>query len=1340
MNCPQCQVPMHRGLKFWMCEECGHRVPRTASPAPPDLPNLLAIPLHEVFATPLPELRLHRLCDAVEILTRFCTILALAEVRLPDEQSRLPGPLARQLGPDLKTPTFARWLGMAKALGDCLAADRSAPLVLPELPRFIREVLLPMAPPGNRFLEASILELRNTLAHGGTMTRAMAEYLLQGDATGQGPRLTSETPTTFDTDEIDEDASPAVPIEPGSVEDFPGWEVRLHRAVEALASMLVGSRLCSFDGQEAWDLTGREPSGVMTLSADLRVTLRRLNLQGHVLLVRDGRWLDLWPLCDYGRARLMALRGLVEAEQPSPLLYYRAEDKRLLYAAFGTNPPVSERCDIVAEFQALFQTEQRREPTPEAALDFTDELRSDAAQMIGRAAEYERIRKVVDETASGVLWLSGTGGVGKSFLPARVAVKRNTDPRRWCCIAWRFRVSDADRSNRNTFLRYAITRLAAWKPLGRADVRPDMDSNKLPAQFDELLREAEQLQPVGKAVRPPRVLFVLDGMDEAARLSPELLEWPFRFRYANVVWLCAGRAEGTDRAFASKSCMHLFWSGLPPMGGDDIRAMLYEQLGEQKYELLGLDRRDDLGKVTNPLVEAIVEKSEGLPLYVRFLVEDLRTQQFELTVKQMSKLPQGLTAYYEGLLDRVSVDDVQALLPKLLGVIVWAQGPVAGELLFEILRRMENVPAEEEERLRADIQEGLNRVASMIRPASLPEGGLGWEPYHTTFRDHFRASKQRLERTNNRAREAFVRLTIDWRNVKGAEGRPIHLPPWTAAPAGRESPRGSGCARARRGVSRRTGGGAAGRARGAAADVGGGVGRRRTARRCGGHGRVSAAARGANACSAERIAPDCTATRQPGAGVRLADLADAERAVMYRLLLTWELCDSGRITEAGRVLEELARRNLPRLNGNFASVTIPILAQLVCFLPATVTEFASRLFERDAESRDQSLADIAAAQAQAGQVEAALQIVRIINDPHDQAWAFQAVATAQAQASQMEAALHTVRAIVRPDNRAGALAAVAVIQARTGQVEAARLTFDQALQIALTTKESYHRAWALRTIAGAQAQAGQVEAARQTACIIDDDEPPFQAEALQAIATAQAQGGQLEAALQTAHAIGDRVAYAAALESIAAAQARTGQVEAALQIACAIDDPYRRPEVFGAIAVAQAQAGQEEAAHLTFEQALQNARTSDLTPAEWLNALQTIAAAQVQAGLVEAAFQTARACGGQDDRAQVVQAIASAQVRAGQTDGTPELRAGSPDRAAPSTLVRCGQQPWRPSRRPRQSRAKWKPPSRPHAPSTDANKPGPCKALRRRRRGQARWRQRCRPFAPSAIPTTNSRP
>src|SRR5262249_45036828 len=154
-------------------------------------------------------------------------------------------------------------------------------------------------------------ELRNTLAHGGAMTPAMARYLLHGDASGQGfPR------TPSDPAEGEEEDSPDAPAgSPRAEAPFRGWEPVLSEAVRGLADLLEGSRLCLFDGETARDLAGAEPSGdVLPLSADLLLALRRSELDGHVLLVRDGRWLDLWPLCDQGRARLTSLRGPVESD------------------------------------------------------------------------------------------------------------------------------------------------------------------------------------------------------------------------------------------------------------------------------------------------------------------------------------------------------------------------------------------------------------------------------------------------------------------------------------------------------------------------------------------------------------------------------------------------------------------------------------------------------------------------------------------------------------------------------------------------------------------------------------------------------------------------------------------------------------------------------------------------------------------------------------------------------------------------------------------------------------------------------------------------------------------
>jgi hypothetical protein len=1101
------------------------------------LPGVLAIPLREFATTDRPELRLHRLCDAVEILTRFCTVLAVAEVRLPDDPRQLPKQLVKELGPNIQVPTFARCLGMAKGLADFLARERSNPMVLPELPRFIRDVLLPTAPPCNPYLELSVLELRNTLAHGGRMTGEMVQYLLHGDASGLVQGLLSSAPGEGEAEDADE--APSRPAEGGpapGATTFHGWETVLGEVVKELAALLEGARLCSFDGEAARLLAGVEPAGaVVPLSADLRLALRELKLQGHVLLLRDGRWLDLWPLCDHGKARLMSLRGLLESDAEAPLLYYRGEPQRLLYAAFGATPPVSERGDAVAEFEALFRPTARKETAPEIALDFKEELRRDSLQLVGRAAELQHVKEVLARTTSGVLWLSGTGGIGKSFLTARVAVNLGNAVTRWCCIPWRFRVSDTDRSNPNTFLRHAITRLAGWPVLCRADVRPELDSNKLPAQLDELLRAAGQSQAAGKDPKSPRVLFVLDGLDEAARLSPDLLEWPFRFAYPNVVWLCAGRpGEATDKVFTAERCTHLFPGGLPSMTPGDVRALLYQELGVQKYELLGLDRRDASGNVTNALVEAIVAKSEGLPLYVRFLVEDLLTGHFELTARLKSKLPQGLAAYYEDLLERTGIDDVQGMLPKLLGAVVWAQGPVAEELLFELLRRLENVLPHEEERLRAYIRQGLQRVASMVRLALLPEGGLGYEPYHTTFGDHFRANTTRLGLTNSRTREAFVTLTKDWHNVSEAAARryvfrhgPQHLLDENChadlyalardeaflRAQGEELP-GEPEAPLRTLQAALT---AAGRHDDAAS-------------------MAEFLLRHAERTRALQNESPLTALRRGNLerALRLADLVDGDRAVVHRLLLAWELLDSDRAAEARQVIEQLAQRQLPRLDRNFSDVAATSLAPLGRCLPDSVTDLASRILG------DESLVDLVKALIAQGLQQLAHPVARYVTEPEKRAPVFAELAAAQAQTGQAEAArltfeqaLQTARTLDDPAKQSQALREIAAAQARAGQAEAARLTFEQALQTAHAIDVPMNRSWALGDIAVAQARAGQTEAALQTARALDD--PARRSQALREIAAAQARAGQTEAALQTARALDDPAQRSQALREIAAA-------------------------------------------------------------------------------------------------------------------------------------------------------------------------------------------------------------
>jgi hypothetical protein len=178
-------------------------------------------------------------------------------------------------------------------------------------------------------------------------------------------------------------------------------------------------------------------------------------------------------------------------------------------------------------------------------------------------------------------------------------------------------------------------------------------------------------------------------MDEIERLDADVPNFPLRLVRGNVVWLCAGRPEGRlPQIFSPDRVTHAFPAtdehpegGLPAMSDQDIRALLLERTGSLKYELLELDQegvqspesrveseksgvksetalvdrqaRDgaDDSRVINDAVEAVIERAQGLPLYVHLVIEDILAGHFRFDELE-DRLPPTLSDYYDDLLWR----------------------------------------------------------------------------------------------------------------------------------------------------------------------------------------------------------------------------------------------------------------------------------------------------------------------------------------------------------------------------------------------------------------------------------------------------------------------------------------------------------------------------------------------------------------------------------------------------------------------------------------------------------------------------------------------------------------
>src|SRR4051812_12599472 len=108
MDCPNGHGPMSRVGRFLVCGECGHR----AADAPRDpegldrLPSVIAFPPSAHAPEPHPVLRLHRLCDAAELVTRFATLVVLGELRTQLGDAPLPPDVLTELQSRIERPTF----------------------------------------------------------------------------------------------------------------------------------------------------------------------------------------------------------------------------------------------------------------------------------------------------------------------------------------------------------------------------------------------------------------------------------------------------------------------------------------------------------------------------------------------------------------------------------------------------------------------------------------------------------------------------------------------------------------------------------------------------------------------------------------------------------------------------------------------------------------------------------------------------------------------------------------------------------------------------------------------------------------------------------------------------------------------------------------------------------------------------------------------------------------------------------------------------------------------------------------------------------------------------------
>jgi len=668
-----------------------------------DLPQVIAIPLHEYAEEDHPGMKLWAACDAVELLLKFLVIIGAADRR---QHGELDDKLLKELWGKIEMPTLGAWLSMAVSLSQSKSKND---LMMPEIDQYVNATLktLLYGPDNPGTADTSFLKLRNRLAHGGGLTRKEAERLI-------------------------------------SI-----WQDPFEKTIEAL-DWLRDIKIIGLDNNVPMELKG--PSDNLIAADNLDISQFEGDSDG-VWLIKGDNTLSLWPMALFGYPSVSNAKGNIETgDINSTQIYVRKDVVQLQFTPLGAEGFSHSEAGVsaVEAFQSLFSLKRANQKASEKAFkiqDFGREIQKDANQMVGRFEEQEHIENSFKDIEQGIVWITGPAGIGKSFLVARLAqdlIDNNKDENK-IILPYRFKSGDDARCSRDAFATFAIERLVAVGAL--------IDN----AKIEEKGKAEDRLKAcLDYLNKDKKVVFVLDGLDELLSRDATFAEdIPLGLDSMRITWVCSGRPEPElVKVFSNSRVINPYPNGLPAMQIQDIRSMLLERIGLFRNKLLAGDKEKG-DEVVNPFIDLVAKRAEGLPLFVNYVTQDV--QQGNYPLDGTANLPKGLTAYHEKLIEGLGVGALKELLTPLVATLAMANEPLADQEIITFLRLRDRIPdGEAGDKL---VTKGLAAIASMLRRAPDPEGEDGYMLHHLSLREHI-LTTETMSYPVEQARKAFAKAAM----------------------------------------------------------------------------------------------------------------------------------------------------------------------------------------------------------------------------------------------------------------------------------------------------------------------------------------------------------------------------------------------------------------------------------------------------------------------------------------------------------------------------------------------------------------------------------------------------
>jgi NACHT domain len=767
MDCPKCNGQLGREQRTWHCTRCDSvfalddpRLSSALEAIVSCLPHPLAVLLKEYEEEKNLYLKLHRMCDAAEMLVRFLTGIAFAEVErcCVEKIARASGGRLRQLIiKRIQHPGFGHWVGFLAAAMEALNEKTLTVEKLSELVADAMQVICPRNPRP----ENSILELRNQIAHDSRMTlEAAAGYLEK-----HGHQARFEALWTGEVGEV-----------------LAGLDLRARTSEEQWIS-IKGPHF-QFNR-----LSGCEDNQLLTeLPAIARA--RALFLVKHG--ASDEPVLQLFPLQVYDLVRRRGL-GNVEPLDPPTLavqIYTRSDVHRVpRYTIFHPEQTGSDGDDDLRKgFEGLFpvekwikEDEQRQIRAKAYQYQFSDVFKRYAGEpFVGRSIHLREALNWLETRESGIGLIVGPPGMGKSAFTVHLSELIKERYQDWLCFHHFFKADDPLCSKRG-FVLGVLYKLAEADFLGESKIteyadRSKTDDKRFMDEFWAVLSNLTQ-----RRLGPKRLVLLLDGLDEIAQLDDSIFDLIKRQRLRHILWLCTTQnVEAVTERLPEPVGQYLRFTHvtsdfrgeakkeemreLPPLDRQAVAAYLNDELDRKRYAFLRNEQtsRAFLNRLTST-------GDSSLPLYLKFLADDLRSGRF--SVDNSADLPKDLTAYYNDLINRIQLDSARDVLQTYIALLAVAYTPLPESFLRRLLSEE---PLADDWDWEAVFTQTLRLGNVLTRTIPIwKNAAKGHTLYHPSFRAHLLGMEKKhyspgtvpMAPSIRKARKYFNRFCQDWRNL-----------------------------------------------------------------------------------------------------------------------------------------------------------------------------------------------------------------------------------------------------------------------------------------------------------------------------------------------------------------------------------------------------------------------------------------------------------------------------------------------------------------------------------------------------------------------------------------------